>query len=215
RVADVACGTGMHAVALAEKGLMVSAIDPDSELLAAAGRRANERSVAIDLKEASFDMLPGDWAGRFDAALCLGNSLSLVEPGQPLENALLGIAGLLRPGGTAIVHTLNYPMLARRKDDPWGPVRVLDDRSLLLKGFLPRTDGPWEVLLIHLERSGEGNWHRYPARFQIHPHEPNKIRKAAQAAGLSLKTIFGGFKDESPEDFSSSDLLYSLIRNPH
>jgi 2-polyprenyl-3-methyl-5-hydroxy-6-metoxy-1,4-benzoquinol methylase len=212
-VADVACGNGFHSAALAEAGLKVTAIDPDAALLDEARRRAKERRVALRTRKASFAELPADLEGAFDAALCLGNSIALIEPGPLLTQALAGLAGLLDRGGRLILHTINFPMLAARSGEPWGPVRMLDDGSLVLKGFIPRTDGPWEVVLLLLEKGDESGWKRRIARFQVHPHSRNVLEAAASDAGMRLERVTGGFGGESPEDPDSADLLYAFTRS--
>ncbi|MHC4941899.1 MAG: class I SAM-dependent methyltransferase [Planctomycetota bacterium] len=212
QVADVACGNGFHAAALAEAGRSVTAIDPDQALLDQALERAKERSVEIQVRQASFSELPGDLEKTFSAAFCLGNSISLVEPGPPLVQALSGLAGLLEKDGLLILHTINYPMIANRPGEPWGPVRTLDDGSLVLKGFVPRQGGPWDVLLLLLEPEESTKWQRRTVRFQVHPHLRETLGAAAESAGLALRKVEGGFSGESPEDPDSSDLIYEFLR---
>lgn len=212
-VADVACGIGMHAVALAEAGLSVTAIDPDPALLEAAKRSAAEKKQSLSFREAAFEDLPADLAGRFDAAFCLGNSISLVEPGEALRKAVQGFSALLEPGGLGVMHTINYPVLAERAEEPWGPVRVLEDGALMLKGFIPRAQGPWEVVLILLEMDDKNRWQRRPVRFNVHPHDRADLEEAAQAAGLTLLDLKGGFTGEDPSDPKSSDLVYLFTKN--
>jgi hypothetical protein len=123
-----------------------------------------------------------------------------------------GLASLLKPNGLLILHTINYPMLARRKEDPWGPVRDLADGSLVLKGFFPRIPGPWDGLLMLLEKKKEGTWVPTPVRFELHPHNPGEIQNAGERSGLVLKAISGGFEGQHPEDPESADLLYEFVR---
>jgi SAM-dependent methyltransferase len=199
RIADVACGTGKHATALAEAGFQVTGMDPDPKLL---------DQARVPVERAAFADLPGPFAGRFDAALCLGNSLALVPAGPELEQALQGLAGLVKPGGIVVAHTINFPMLARRGKDPWGPVRVLDNGDLVMKGFLPQSRDRWDALLIHLERNASGAFDRRTVRFTLYPHTPEQMR----AAGLVRKALHGGFSGESHDAPASADLVYLFQR---
>jgi SAM-dependent methyltransferase len=210
RVADVACGKGVHALALAEAGFEVTAIDPNRDLLGEAAALAASKDRSIRFEAAAFHALPGALEGAFEAAVCLGNSLSLVEP-ESLQGAMAGLAGLLKPEGVLILHTLNYAMLSERGKDPWGPVRVLDNGSLIIKGFLPRIPAPWDAVLIHLERDENQGWRMKPVRFQLHPHTVSEIEEAGAHAGLALQALTGGFGDESPEDSKSADLVYEFV----
>ena len=193
KVADVACGTGMHAVSLAKEGFHVTAIDPNQALLDKAAESAAECGICFELECASFADLPGKRSSNLDAVLCLGNSLSLVPPGKELQKVMFGLSELLRSEGVLILHTLNYASLSEKKSDLWGPVRVLENGSIVLKGFIPHRDKAWDVILVHLERSSDGAWSRNPCRFEIHPHGVRDVKEAAARAGLTFKRSSGGF----------------------
>ena len=212
-VADVACGTGHHAVALAEAGYEVTAMDPDATLLERTRVLAQNRNARMDLVQAPFEALPGMRAEAFDGVICMGNSIALVPPGRAFQEALDGLAALLRPGGTMLLHTLNFPMLARREDEPWGPVRTKGMGFLVLKGIIPRESGPWDVVLVTLEQDDRFRWHREVARFEVHPHSEVDIRKGARKAGLTVTEVQGGFAGESPREPRSGDLVYRLVKD--
>jgi ubiquinone/menaquinone biosynthesis C-methylase UbiE len=59
-VMDLGCGPGLLAIPFAERGMRVTAIDPEPEMLAAARRAAADAGVEIDFKQASSFALPGD-----------------------------------------------------------------------------------------------------------------------------------------------------------
>jgi SAM-dependent methyltransferase len=213
KVADVACGSGYHACALAQAGFGVTAIDPDPVLLEKSRARAESLKVDLTLVEAPFAGMPDALSSTFDGAVCLGNSISLVAPGEDLLLALQGLSRILKPGGKLILHTLNYPMLAQRSPDPWGPVRILDDDTLLLKGFIPRNQGAWDAMLILLKRSNKKGWERTPIRFSLHPHPIQELKDAAGQAGLEFLNLHGGFQDESFDHPDSADLVYEFLRH--
>jgi ubiquinone/menaquinone biosynthesis C-methylase UbiE len=213
RIADVACGTGRHAVALAREGFRVTGVDCDERFLDGGRRAGEEAGVTIDWVTASFDTLSQHFSGAghlFDGVICLGNSISLVSP-DAVEKTLGEMARLLGSGGILVVHTINYPMLAGRKGDPWGPVRELADGTLLLKGFVPRGEDPWDALFVALRR-GEDGWTREPFRFSLFPHRREQIEKSARGAGLDVENVFGGFAGEKPDDTGAADLVY-VFRN--
>ena len=208
-VADVACGSGGHAAALTRSGFRVMGFDPDERLLHRAAARARRCKVRLDLKRASFAELPAGEAGRYDAVLCLGNSICLTAPGRELDGAFQGLSKLLKPGGVLVLHTLNYPALAARGRDPWGPVRSLPDGTLLLKGFLPRAKGPWDVLFITLRPGrAEGMWKIKEVRFTVYPHDTEALVRSAGAAGFAMESLYGGFEYQAPHDPKSADRVF-------
>ncbi len=207
KVADVACGTGMYAIALVREGFGVTGFDPEETLLAEAARRAEKTGIRAEWVIASFSTLPEKTDSRFDGVLCLGNSLSLVPP-EDLDAAVANMAGLVESGGLFIAHTINFPMLALRDQEPWGPVKTLDNGALLLKGFVPREKGPWDAFFISL-KPGKGNsWSREVCRFRLYPHPAEAVNEAALRAGLLSVGLYGGYSQENPKDAKSADLVY-------
>lgn len=107
-VLDSACGTGQHALALAQWGFTVSGADSSAQMIARARANAAAQGLNVPFAVASLDAvytLPG---APFDAVLCLGNSLPHVCTASALHVALAGMAQAVRPGGALLLHNLNY-----------------------------------------------------------------------------------------------------------
>ncbi|HEX72981.1 MAG TPA: class I SAM-dependent methyltransferase, partial [Candidatus Hydrogenedentes bacterium] len=80
RVLDLACGTGPHALFFAEYGGVVTAVDAGAGMIAFA-RRARPHPN-IEYRVGDMRRVEG---GPWDFALCLGNSLSLIDSGDGLH----------------------------------------------------------------------------------------------------------------------------------
>lgn len=95
-VADVGCGTGTLAIALARAGLRTTAVDGDADVLARARDKARAAGVEIDWRPGLADALPlAD--GSVDAVVC---SLLLHHLVPATKAAALAEARrVLRPGG--------------------------------------------------------------------------------------------------------------------
>ncbi len=92
RVADAGCGSGFHVALLGEIGISAVGFD-----------------LALPVVRSGAGALVGD-AGRpplrpgaFDAALCLGNTISLMGSRDDQRSALVSLTALLRPGGALVV----------------------------------------------------------------------------------------------------------------
>ncbi len=113
RVLDAACGSGRHAALFHEWGLHVEGADASPAMIAWCRRRYGETA---DLRwvERSYTQPPSP-PGRFDAVICVGNSLALSREQDDLAPALAAMLASLRPGGVCIVQVLN---LWRLPDGP-------------------------------------------------------------------------------------------------
>ncbi len=94
RVVDAGCGSGFHVALL--RALGVQAVGFDSAVSALAVRHAAD-VAAGDLRT------PPLRAGSFDAALCLGNTISLLPDRGAQRETLAALAGLVRTGGVVLL----------------------------------------------------------------------------------------------------------------
>lgn len=116
RVADVATGTGYHAVTLAEKGFEVVATDGSPNMIDQANRNAER--CGVDLADSAVV----DWraldkhfgAGAFDGMLCLGNAFTHLFEHEARLAALRSMQQALRPGGVLVLDHRNYDRILDR-----------------------------------------------------------------------------------------------------
>jgi SAM-dependent methyltransferase len=110
-ILDTACGTGWHALALAQKGYTVTGCDGSPAMIERA--RANAAQVQANAHFAVADFSQLDKFETFDAVLCLGNSLPHLLSQAALVKALTQMRARLTPGGIVILHNLNYDLRVR------------------------------------------------------------------------------------------------------
>lgn len=111
RVADLGCGTGRHAVALARRGLRVTGVDGSTSALTEARRAAERVGVSASFVEADLRRLPLE-TEHFDAAVSLFSSIGYggdASAAQVLSEA----ARALVPGGRLLVEVLGRDQAVR------------------------------------------------------------------------------------------------------
>ena len=96
-VLDAGCGTGRVAIELARRGVAVTGVDADAEMLTAARTKAPE----ICWWEADLSDPKGVPNGPFDLILLAGNVMIFVEPGTE-HLVLTNLASQLGPGGVLV-----------------------------------------------------------------------------------------------------------------
>jgi len=103
RLADVGCGGGLLAEALARRGARVCGIDLAPAMIEVAQLHAQESQLAIDYRVCSAEQLSQSNPGGFDAITCM----ELIEHVDDPAALVAQLATLLRPGGELFVSTIN------------------------------------------------------------------------------------------------------------
>ena len=114
-VLDCACGTGGHTLALAQRGYRVAGSDISAAMIARANANAERAGLHIPFSVVAFQDLRATFAEKFDAVLCLGNSLVHVLDDDAMLDSLANMRACLREGGVLILHNLNYDKRWREK----------------------------------------------------------------------------------------------------
>jgi SAM-dependent methyltransferase len=96
-VLDAGCGTGRVGIELARRGMRVTGVDADGEMLAVARAKAPD----IDWYEADLSDPDGLPDGSFDIVLLAGNVMIFLDPGTE-DRVLTNLVGRLAPGGLLI-----------------------------------------------------------------------------------------------------------------
>lgn len=209
RVLDAACGTGMHAVALAQRGYSLSGADLFPEMVQRARENAAAAGLTLDFRAAGFGGLAAAFAGQlgFDALLCLGNSLPHLLSQADLRAALVDFAACLRPGGRVLIQSRNFDAVMARRERWMEPQahREGEREWVFLRFYDYDPDGLITFNILTLTRSGE-TWQQHVASTRLMPQRLADVRGALETAGFSNIQAFGGL-DGSPFDPQASGNL--------
>lgn len=209
RVLDAACGTGRHALALAERGYEVVGADLSAAMVARARENAAAAGAELPFHQVGLGELGHHLEGPFDAVLCLGHSLPHLLSAEEVEAALRDMAGLLLPGGLLLLQNRN-------------------DERLLAQGqrILPvssHREGEWEWLFLrfldlepqrivfHFVTLWRENRHRaWRQRVSSTVHRPIPLQELAAAlkrVGFVDLAVYGNWNREPFNPAESSDLV--------
>ena len=116
-VLDLACGQGVLARELAERGVRVLGIDASPRLIEAARRRSGDgvRFAVADATRLDGPLADLGSGERFDSVACVMALMNM----EPLEAVIAGIASRLRPGGR-FVAVLLHPVFRSPGRSSWG-----------------------------------------------------------------------------------------------
>lgn len=102
RVLDLMCGYGRHSLALARKGMQVTAVDNLSDYIIEIKENASAENLSIN--PVLSDVMQYELKDDFDLAICMGNSLQFFDKDDVLQ-LLRKISSHLKPGGYFLINT--------------------------------------------------------------------------------------------------------------
>jgi len=214
RVLDAACGTGMHAIALAQQGYAAAGADLSPRMIERARANAAAAGASVAFEAAGFGALAQAFDEPFDALLCLGNSLPHLLTPADLAAALADFAACLRPGGRLLVQNRNFdavlaarqrwmePQAHREGQDEWLFVRFYD--------FTP--DGLITFNILTLKRSAGGPWSQSVISTQLYPLRQVELVDALARAGFGEITRYGGMDGAPFDPAASGNLVLSAVK---
>lgn len=125
---DASCGSGRHLPLFVRQGLRVSGADASAAMLELARAQVDALPEAERprLVHAAWAELPEKLGERFDAVLCLGNSLPYVTEPAALRESLRGLWSAVAPGGFLLVQFRNFARM-RRLGERFLPLSSLVD----------------------------------------------------------------------------------------
>jgi SAM-dependent methyltransferase len=101
-ILDVACGAGRHSIPLARRGYEVTGLDLSLTFLDEARRRSEAEGLPVEWHRGDMRELP--WRGRFDGALCFGNSFGYCDR-EGTRAFVRSLAASLKPGAAFVLET--------------------------------------------------------------------------------------------------------------
>ena len=148
---DIMCGYGRHSIELAKRGVHVSAIDNLPDYINEIKEKATVQNLDIDCVCA--DVLEVQIDKKFDAVICMGNSLQFFNEQDTLR-VLTNISDHIKPGGKFYINTWSLTEIAVKniKEKSWSRIEdflLISDCKIL---FYPTR---MEMNSIILTDSGE------------------------------------------------------------
>jgi SAM-dependent methyltransferase len=199
-VLDAACGTGVDAAALARRGFTVWAADGSDAMAAGAAARFRRERLAIPLLRSAWADLPAATGERFDAVLCIGNSLVHAAGRDAMVAALTGLRRMARPGGYVVIDSRHWEKLhtERRIVQVAGQVVARGGRRCVVLYAWEMPDRLDQEHIAHLLFIFENGDQIEPREHRItfRPFTISELRERLDLAGLrEIDTDFDDSRD--------------------
>jgi len=211
RVMDTACGTGHHAIALANLGYQMAGSDLYPEMVSLADANAKAADARVEFRTAGFGRISETFRqpGEFDAVLCLGNSLPHVASAAELDIALSDFAELLRPNGMLVLQMRNFDLVMGDKKRWMEPQTVKEGATewLFIRFYDFEPDGKIQFNILSLHRKANSAWHTQLTSTHLLPIYSEKLKDNLSSRGFRDFTLYGNLGSEPFEAGSSGDLV--------
>jgi glycine/sarcosine N-methyltransferase len=211
RVLDAACGTGQHAVALAQRGYEVAGADLSTAMIERARQNASAQGVDVSFKVAGMGELAPLGEG-FDAVLCLGNSLPHLLSADAVGKALVDFAAVLRPGGLLVIQNRNFNQVWARRERFMPPQAYRGEAGeWLFLRFYDFHDETVTFNMIRLRRTDQG-WAQQVESTELRPIFRDDLASALATAGFGQVTFYGSYDGSSFDPMQSGDLIAVALK---
>ena len=209
RVLDAACGTGQHAIALAQRGYEVTGADLSARMVERARENAVQARIGVRFVVAGFGELAAHLGGEYDAVLCLGNSLPHVLTERDLGATLVDFAAVLRPGGVLFVQMRNFDRVLALRERWMAPQsrREADREWLFMRLYDYCGDGALDFHVVTLTREGEGTWAQRVESTRLWPWRKADLARALEGAGFGEVSLFGDMRGAAFDPVESLNLV--------
>lgn len=126
-ILDMGCGTGGHALLLAEKGFSVTGIDRSEDMLSIAKEKAKAKEIKIPVDFFKADIRDFNLNKKFDAIVSMFAVMSYQTTNEDFEKALLSASRHLKPGGLFIFDVWFGPAVITQK--PGDRIKIIENNG--------------------------------------------------------------------------------------
>lgn len=190
---DIGCATGELAIQLAKSGAIVTGIDLNEDLLSQAQTKIGFETSNPKFKKGNMLELKTDFpCGQFESVLCFGNTLVHLQTPALVQQMLIGVFTVLKPGGHFLLQILNYDFIL---DEPVSELPVIDTQNIrfIRKYRFPESGSLISFQTELLIKSQNKTIENETPLLAIRSRQLNEL---LQNAGFSEIEIFSNFKKE-------------------
>jgi len=187
-ILDCACGTGQHVVMFTSMGFHTKGSDLSPAMIKKARINSKKHNVRATFKITDFRSLEKSFNEKFDAVVCMGNSLPHLLSDKDLTKALNEMYKVLNKNGILILQQRNYDMLTRLQKRFFPMSIGKDEIFFYVLDYLPN-----KIIfnVVDLELKSE--------KFKVYKTEYNpltkdKLTKSLLKSGFSNLKFYGNFK---------------------
>lgn len=203
--ADVGCGIGLDALALAKNGHRVTAFDISPNMIEQTRKNAEKYGLSIKALVYSYEKVPKKFNHAFNYVISMGNAIAHLNPDQ-LKRAVKRMHEMLAPGGKLFLHILNYSLITKQSRikniaGREGNIIIrfydINGRDLRFNILSFSVDSPKDFQLVTTEH---------------YPHTKGEIYALLKSAGFEKIRSAKNFNGDKFSSLQSRDLFIEAVK---
>lgn len=199
---DMACGTGLHSILLAQMGIKTTGVDISETMLNQARLHGKEFKGEVMWLLSSMEELKSNLREKHDAIFCLGNSIPHILDVPSLDKTFKNFYELLNAGGLLVIQLLNYKKIYDGKNRIVGIHREKDTEYIRFYDFYP--DLTFNILIV----TWEGNKSDYKLQStELYPYRKEELDMILRKVGFEQFEYYGDMAFSPFDENNSSNLV--------
>lgn len=191
-ILDIGCGTGNLALALAQEGYAVSALDADPEMIALAEEKMKKRGFSqypefhvLDMMKLTRIFSPAS----FDMISCFGNTLPHLLTYERVETFLDAAAGIIKKEGHLAIQLLNYDYIV---ESGITELPLKDNENIRFERYYEYPEDTEQLHFITRLTDKQTN-QVIENQIPLLPVRKNELKTRLEKAGFTNISFYGGF----------------------
>lgn len=199
---DIGCGSGRHAVELAQRGFRVVGIDPSNAMIQAARQAASGMDNEPQFIQARAEQFKS--GQKFEAALCLFTTLGQIDNGGDNRLLVERVFDLLNKDGYFVVE-IPHPEWVKTN-------LVYEEYIPFQKGtmYIERSFSESDNTITEIfTRVTRAERRAYLLKYRLFSRE--ELVTMLETCGFLIKAVFGGYQEHPAGPDEASILVFSTI----
>lgn len=196
KILDVACGSGVYSVKLAQSGYKMWATDIDAEMVRLARQKAIDNKVEVKTFISDMQQLDQHISEQFDCIFCIGNSIVHIGSADSILSAVLQMKSRLTPNGKLLLQIINFDRVLAKGVTSL-PTIYNQEINLEFKRNYIRDDDRRLIYFDTVLTVNEGNGqNRFENRVELFPLLALSLKEILTKVGFCSINFYGGFNHE-------------------
>lgn len=197
---ELACGTGILSVELANLGFNVTGLDLSEDMITLAKKRITEGDEGLSFQTG--DMLKLTEKNSYDAVTCYSDSICYMPDEKAVGQVFSGVYDALKEKGTFIfdVHSI-YQM--EESFAEYSYHYQSDEFAFLWESYPGDYDHSVEHFLTFFVSDKKGKFERFDELHEERTYEIVTYEKLLKEAGFTSVSVYADFEDAAPTEESN------------